>query len=470
MAKKSFAELADNILAHIGGKDNISFATHCMTRLRLTLKDRSLVQEDEIKNLDGVLGTQWAGEQLQIIIGPNVTKVYAELCNKAGLALEKPVRENLDHPKEKLTVKSVISKVLDYVSGSMAAMIPALLGVGLCRVIATILGPNMAHIIEKEDNLYILLNLAYDSFFYYLPILIGFGAAKKLNIPAPMGALMGAVLLAPNYVNMVTNEQPFDFLGINIPLINYSQSMIPVLLSVALLALLYHFFAKVSPDIITTIVTPFLSILITVPITFIVLAPIGDIVSNAVADALTIFGNTTGFIGVGVVAALYNFLVMTGMHGPINMVFMTDYFEKGYMAGIASGGVASIWACYGVALGAFLRFKNKKEKSNALGYFISGFVGGITEPTLFGLCLKYRRCFIPMSIGAFVGGAYMGLTNVVRYLVGGGSNFLMLVKFTGGTTANLVNAVIGCLLAMAVATALTCIMGVTKEDKAEQNV
>jgi PTS system beta-glucosides-specific IIC component len=320
----------------------------------------------------------------------------------------------------------------------------------------------MLHLIEKEDNLYILLNLAYDAFFYYLPILVGFGAAKKLNIPAPMGALMGATMLAPNYVDMVANNQPFDFLGINIPLVSYSQTMIPVLLSVALLALLYHFFAKVSPELITTIVTPFLSILITVPITFIVLAPIGDTLGKSIAGALTAFGDATGFLGVGIVAALYNFLVMTGMHGPINMVFMTDFFEKGYMSGIASGGVVSIWACYG--------FKDKKEKSNALGYFISGFVGGITEPTLFGLCLKYRRCFIPLSIASFVGGAYMGLTGVVRYLVGGGSNFLMLVKFTGGTTANLVNAVIGCLMSMILAAVLTYIMGVTKEDKAEQNV
>lgn len=464
MAKINFAELADQILALVGGKDNITFATNCMTRLRMTLKDRSLAQEEEIKKLDGVLGSQWSGEQLQIIIGPSVPKVYAALCDKAGLAKQKSVDENLDGPKEKLTVKSVLAKILDYVSGSMASTIPALLGVGLCRVIATILGPNMLHVIEKDHNLYILLNLAYDSFFYYLPILVGFGAAKKLNIPAPMGGLMGATLLAPNFVSMVANEQPFDILGVNVPLINYSQAMIPALLSVALLALLYHFFAKVSPEIITTIVTPFLSILITVPVTLVVLGPVGTVIGKAIANGLTAFGNATGFLGVGVVAGLYNFLVLTGMHGPVNMIFMADFFEKGYMSNIASGSGTAMWACFGVALGAFLRLKNKKEKSNALGYFISGFVGGITEPTLFGLCLKYRRCFIPLTIASFVSACYMGITHVTRYLVGGGGNFLSILKFTGGTTANLVNAIIGCLMAMVLGAVLTYIMGFSKEE------
>lgn len=464
MAKKNYDELAEKILELVGTAENITYATHCMTRLRLEIKDQSIVKVDEIKNIPGLLGAQWSGGQFQIIVGPDVPKLYAEVCNKAGLAMQAAVNENLDAPKEKLTFKKVGGKIMDYLAGSITPLIPAMLGAGLCKSLSAILGPYMLNVIGETSNVYILLNFMYDGFFYFLPIMVGFNAAKKMNIPQVLGAYMGAVLLAPTFMDMVTNGTPFDIFGIPVTMVNYSQSVVPVILSVAFMGFLYKLFVKIMPNAITTVSTPFLTVLIAVPVSLLALAPMGTFISNAISGAIVAFGNATGFIGVGVIGAIYEFLVMTGMHGPITMPFLMDFFEKGYMTGPMLGIGCASWACFGVALGAFLRLKNKEEKSAAGGFFITSFLGGITEPTLYGLCMKHTRCFIPLVIGSFVGGAYLGITHVCSYVMGGASNFLTLISYTGGTTANLINGVIGSLLSMAIATVLTYFIGFGKEE------
>ena len=137
---------------------------------------------------------------------------------------------------------------------------------------------------------------------------------------------------------------------------------------------------------------------------------------------------------------------------------------KGYQSGPILGATCATWAAFGVALGAFFRLKDKQEKATAGGFFISGVVGGITEPVLYGTCMKYRRCFISLMIGGFVGGAYLGITNAIQWVMAGGTNFLMLLGFTGGSTANLVNGIIGSLLSMVAAAVATYFIGFSKDE------
>lgn len=456
-------KIAQEVLEAVGGKDNVTSATHCMTRLRLNLKDMGLPNEETVKNINGVIGVVQAGGQYQIIIGQNVPKVYAEFCAMTGLAVQETINENLDGPKEKLTLKGIGKMIMDYTAGTMAPMIPAMMGAGLCKALVALLGPNMLNLIGETHNLYILLNFVYDGFFYFLPIMVGFNAAKKVNLSPTLGALMGGILLAPAFMDIVTAGTPFDILGIPVTLVNYSQSMVPALLSVAFMGLIYRFLAKVMPDTLTTIFTPFLTVVISVPVSLIALAPLGNIIANALGAGIAAFGSL-GFIGSAFIGAIWEFLVMTGMHGPVIMTMMVDFFEKGYMSGAGVAPAAATWACWGVALGAFLRLKNKQEKSTAGGFFVSGIVGGITEPTLYGLCMKYRRCFLTLVIGGAVGGAYLGFTKVCTYVMGGASNFLNLINYTGSTTANLVNGIIGNLLALVVAAVATYFIGFSKDE------
>ena len=457
-------KIAQEVLEAVGGKDNVTSATHCMTRLRLTLKDMGLPNEETVKNINGVVGVVQAGGQYQVIIGQNVPKVYAEFCNMTGLAMQETIKENLDGPKEKLTVKSFFGNIMNYIAGSMVPMIPAMMGAGLCKALSAILGSSMLGVMADDSDLAILLNFVYDGFFYFLPIMVGFNAAKKMNIPPHLGAYMGGILIAPAFVQMVTDGTPFTIFGINVTMVNYSQSVVPILLSVAFMGLVYYILTKVIPDTLSTIFTPFLTLIITVPVSLLALAPLGNIISNAIGSGIAAFGNATGFFGVAVIGAIWEFLVMTGMHTPVIMVFLVDGMAKGFMSGAILGAHCATFAAFGVALGAFLRLKNKQEKATAGGFFISGFFGGVTEPTLYGLCMKYRRCFISLMIGGFVGGAYMGITGVRQYVMATISNCLGAIAFTGSTTANLVNGIIGSVLALVAAAAATYFIGFSKDE------
>ena len=217
------------------------------------------------------------------------------------------------------------------------------------------------------------------------------------------------------------------------------------------------------PDTLTTVFTPFLSMLISLPFILCLLAPLGTILGSHISNGLAWFGMNTGFLGVAFIAAIWQLLVLTGMHMALMMPMMASFFETGIQSGPMISGSFATWACFGVALGAALRLKDKKEKSAAFAAFTSGIVGGITEPTLYGICFRYTRCFVTSAIGAFAGGACGGILNVCAYSITS-SNFLALLSFSGGTTANLLNGIISCAVSLVVGVVTTYLFGFSSKD------
>lgn len=443
--------------------ENVANATHCMTRLRLNLKDDTIPKDDEVKAIDGVLGVVRSGGQYQVVIGQNVPKVYAEVCNIGGFVAAKPVEENLDKPKEKLTAKVIGSNILNYMAGSMTPMIPIMMAAGMFKTLMAVLGPDFFGLISAESNLYILLDFLYDAGFYFLPILVGFNAAKKLDVNPMLGAYMGAILIVPDLINIVAAGEPFTVFGIPMALNNYSQTLLPIVLSVWVMSYVNKFVSRIMPDALSTVFTPFLTMLIMTPISLCALAPLGAFLGTYISNGLIAFGNVGGFLAVAVVAALWDFLVMSGMHIVIIMFMLNNLFTLGYMDGVCVSGTYATFAVFGVALGSFLRLKNKEDKSMSMGCFISGFVGGVAEPTLYGLCFKYRRTFITLMIGGFLGGVYSGLTHVTMNLLTS-TNVLLILGFLAGGTTNTVNGIIACVIAFGSATVLTYLFGFSKKD------
>ena len=459
-------QLAEKILDAVGGRENIANAAHCMTRLRLNLKDTSVPSDEEIRKIPGVLGVNRNGDQYQVIIGPSVSKVYDEVCRIGNFAKEAPVEENLDGKKDKMTLAAAGKNILNYMTGCMTPMIPVLLAAGLCRAFNAILGPNILGLYGEESDIYVLFEMLYEAGLYFMPILIGFSGAKLLGANQMMGAFAGAILITPSFVNIVNAGETFTVFGIPCTLTSYGQTAIPAMLSVAAMSMIYRFFKKYVPDALTTIFTPFLTILVTAPIELCLLAPLGTIIGNGISTGLLAFSESTGFLGVAVIAALWEFLVMTGMHLALMMPMMASFFETGVMTGAATAGTYATWAVFGVALGAMIRLKGKHKKGESLGFFISGIVGGITEPTLYGICFNYKKCFLTMAAGAFIGGAYAGITNTYIYTMAS-ANFLSLLGFTGASGMNVVNGVIACILSMAAAAVLTAVFGFSKSDRQE---
>lgn len=465
-------QIAQAVLQAIGGAQNVKDATHCMTRLRIALKDDSIPHDDEVKAIDGVLSVIRGAQMYQVVIGTNVPHVYEAFCEMAHIDQKEAIDDaeaaaadaQLSAPKKAWTPQRVGRSILDYMAGCMTPLIPVLLAGGLCSAINAIFGPGLLNLYSAESDIYILFNFVYNAAFYFMPILAGVNAGRHLGISPMLGGFIGCILMAPAFAAYAASGDPFTVYGIPCDTsTSYAQTVLPIMLCVPLYALVYKLIAKVMPDVLTTVFTPILSLVISLPFMLCLLAPLGTLVGNAISGGLAWFGNNTGFVGVAVISAIWEFLVVTGMHMALMMPMMASYFETGVQTGAMVSGSFATWACFGVALGAALRLKSKAGRGNAIGMFVSGIVGGVTEPTLYGLCFEHTRCFLGIVIGGFVGGAYAGITQVCAYAITS-SNFLALLSFVGGETANVVNGIISCALALIVSTVVTYFFGFSKQE------
>lgn len=458
-------KIAETVLSAVGGAGNVTSVTHCMTRLRFNLKDESIPRDEEVKKLSGVLGVARSGGQYQVIIGQNVPKVYQEVLSMGSFQSAAPVNENLDKSKEKLTPKKLGMNILNYLAGSLTPLIPILIGAAMFKTLLSILGPDMLKLFRAESGLYKLFDFVYDAGFYFLPIFIGYTAASKIGASPILGMFMGGILLAPDFLAMATAEEAVSFTVLGIPcmLNDYSQSVLPIVLSVWAMSYVEKLFKKIIPDALSTIFVPFLTILVMLPISLCALAPLGAFAGQYVSAALISFGNVGGFVAVAVIAAVWEFLVMSGMHVVMIVTVLNIYITTGYETVIWPAALCATAATFGIALGAFLRIKDKEEKSLSLGYFISGIIGGVTEPALYGIGLKYKRPLLGLMIGGALGGAYVGITHSYMYALGA-TNFLMVLSFSGAGTANFVNGVIGCIISLAGAAAATYFIGFDPKD------
>lgn len=456
-------QIAENIIKSVGGKENVSHVTHCMTRLRFNLKDDSIPKDDQVKKIDGVLNVQRSGGQYQIIIGQKVPKVYDEVVKIGGFQNASSSDSDKSHTKEKLTLKSLVSNILNYLAGSLTPLIPILIGAAMFKTVLSIFGPDMLGLFSEKSDLYKLFDFVYDAGFYFLPIYIGYTAANKIGASPVLGLFMGGILLSPDFMKMAADGTKFTVFGIPTMVNDYSQSVLPIILSVWAMSYVEKFFRKHIPDALSTIFVPFLTILVMLPVSLCALAPLGAFLGQYVSKGLIAFGNVGGFLAVAVIAALWEFLVMSGMHIVMVVTVMNVFMTQGKETVIWPAALCATAATFGIALGAFLRIKNKKEKSLSLGYFISGTIGGVTEPSLYGIGLKYRRPLIALALGGALGGAYAGLTHSYMYSMGA-TNFLMVLSFSGSTPANFINGTIAVLISVISSAALTYFFGFSKND------
>lgn len=460
-------QIAASVLEAVGGKENVSFVSHCMTRLRFTLKDRAVPDEAKIKNIDGVLGVQETGGQFQVIVGQNVAKVYDELCALGGFAKQAAIDEALDEPREGFSLKRLGSDLLSYLSGTMVAFIPVMLAAAMFKTLAVILGPGMLGLLAEDDGIYVLLNLLFNAGFYFMPIYLGYTAAKKLGATPVLGMFMGGILIEPSLVQMATEGAKLSVAGFDLPIFNYAQTVFPVLLSVGLMYWVEMFLKRHLPEAVSSVFTPFLTMLVSAPVGLFVLAPLGNELGNVVATIFMTLGNQGGIVGIAattILAGIWQFVVMTGMHVVINTLASANMLQTGVDNLVFVAGLASGWATFGMAAGAFLRLKNKKAKSLAFGYLISAVVGGITEPTLYGIGFRYKRALLGIVAGGAAGALFASIMSVGIYVMPASASCINIVSFMGGNSMNFVYGALEVGIAFLVSTAVTYFFGFTKED------
>lgn len=457
-------KIAAEILKAVGGEANITNATHCMTRLRLTLKDESLADTEAVKGISGVMGQQFKAGQYQVIIGTNADKVYKEFANISGIENASSEDSTSYTSGKKLTLKSVGTGIMDTLSGSLTPVIPVILAASIFKMIVAVFGPDMLGILSTESNLYTLFTFVGDAGYYFFPLLLGYTSAKKMGVSPVLGIFMGGIMLHPTMVQMATDGAAFTIYGIPCNVQNYSSTLLPIILSVWAMSYVERFFKKIIPDTLKILFVPVLTIAVMLPVSLCILGPAGAFLGKYICALIIAFSNTFGFVGAAVIGALWEFLVMTGMHHVMITQMILVFSETGCDPVVTLGAASASLAVTGMCLGCALAFKGKEEKSLSLSYVVATFLGGVTEPGLYGLGMRYRKPFIGMAAGGFAGGLYAGLMGVKAYAMVPVASFLAMTGYAGGSTMNLVHGIISGAIAVVVATIVTYVL--CREKKA----
>lgn len=460
MAKKErFEDLANRVIDLLGGKDNIEFFTHCVTRLRFNVKDKGEVEVEEIKKIEGVIGCQWSGEQFQIIIGQAVDDAYQLICEKTGFAQEKGIKENLDSPKKKFSFNAV----MDAISACVTPCIPVLIGCGLVKIIV-LLG-EMLGILSADSSTDIVLTFVGDSGFYFLPVMIGAFTAKKFGGNTALGALMGSMFIHPTFIAKVAEGTALSVFGLPIYSATYTSTLFPAFLTVIVMCYVERFVAKHSPDSIRAITEPILTILVMIPLGFCVLGPIGAFLGNYIAAAVMFIYEHIGFMGVGLLAAFYPWLVLTGMHTGFTPYLLNAFATVGYDPIVIVASVINNVNQGAACLAVALKTKDNNLRSTALSCAITAIVGGVTEPALFGVNFRLKRPIYGAMIGSFIGGAIAGLGKVYCYAFVGSGGLFAIPAFINERTQNLILMVVAMAVGMVATFVATLILH--KNENAE---
>lgn len=401
-----YDELVTYIYENIGGAANVKTANHCATRLRLQLIDGSKFNDDALKKNKFILGTVKREQDIQLIIGPDVPKVYALFTDKMDTTSETIA----SHGKQQKTLKHYGTMVVDFISGTFVPVLPVLVAAGLVSAVLNI-GVTFFGL-AADSGTYTVLNAINNAGFYFLPVFIGYSAARKLGIDGMMGMFLGAIMVH-SFINGV---EGLSFLGVSIPTISYNTTTIPVIFGVLFMALLDKGADKVIPQSIKYFVKPLFVILITVPVTLIVLGPLGNMVGGYIANGLGFMYEKLGWFSVGLLGAATPLLVMTGTNQalfPLVFAMLGDYgYDSFVMPAMLAANVA-----VGASALAISILENKSDK-RALA-FSAGLTGvmGITEPAIFGVLINYRSAFIGAISGGAIGGILAGFVQLKQYAV-----------------------------------------------------
>ena len=462
MAGKNYQEMAEQILQAVGGKENVQSITHCITRLRFRLKDKTAVKEDEIGKIDGVMGCQYSGEQFQVIVGTSVGKVYSIVSDLAGHA-EGGQTEKGEAPKEKLTIKNLGSRIITGLTSCITPVLPVIICAGMLTLVQTVLGPTMLGLLSADSGVYTVLSFAANAGFYFLPVFLGYTSAKYFKANPLIGMLMGAILLHPTFTDLVAAGTPLDIFGIPVTAATYSTSVVPIILICFVMSYVERFFSRIIPDVVKLVFVPVCTVLVMLPLGLCLLGPLGYILGNYISVFFLWLHDVLGPVAVGLIAAAYLPLIITGMHHTINMAAVVSMMSLGYDNVVLVGAAAATLASIGANIGFTLKAKKKENKSLGLTCVVMQALVGLGEPGIYGIYLPHRSVFAAELLGAFSGGVVMSLLGCKLYALTA-SNIMILLGFVGGeSNMNFICAVIGGLVAAVVAIVVTMVLKL-KED------
>lgn len=440
MASTSASEIVDAV----GGPGNIASLTHCATRLRFQLNDGEKVDKTAVEAIPGVLGAvPQAGDRFQVVIGGGVQTVYNDIMAlpvmaggaSAGGGADESIadikaRERAKGPRG---TNAWLDSLFEFLSDSFRPILGALLGASLFITFMALMAT--LHVIPAWnapgvtlDPSWAFVNLMWQCVFVFLPLMVAYNASQKIGADPWVGFSIMAVLMLPSFSGLATGVEKtplFGFQqaqvaivqvwGLPMPIADYSSQVFPPLLMAAVLGLVYKGLKKVIPENIQLIFVPFLAMLIMIPLTAFLIGPIGVYVGAGLASALAAINTFSPFIFAIVIPLAYPFMVPLGLHWPINAIMLLNIQTLGYDF---IQGPMGAWnfACFGATAGVLVlawREKDKQMRQTATGALAAGLLGGISEPSLYGIHLRFKRIYPRMLVGCLTGGLIIGIGSLV---------------------------------------------------------
>lgn len=443
-------QLGNEILELVGGEGNIISLVHCATRLRFKLRKHSEANKDALINHPEVITVVEKGGQFQVVVGNRVGKVYSEIMKNHAI---KGGDEGAEGGGEKV---SVVSRVFEYISGTFSPLIPALAGAGMIKALLAVL--TLLNVLDAKSTTYAVLNAASGGVFYFLPVFVGITAARKLNTNPFVGGAIAAGLLEPNFTALIEQSGNINFLNIPLLAIDYSSTVFPMLIAIAIYALLEKVLKKYTPDTIQLFFVPMISLLIMVPLTALAFGPFAEYVSAGIGSGIVFMLDKSAILTGILIAAAWPILVILGVHWGITPISIANFSRGGDMINPITA--AATFAQMGIALGVYLRArKNKNLQSLSFAALLSGLFAGVTEPILYGIILRYKKLIPILLASGGLGGAFIAVFDVRVF------TFVFNSMFTIPAYSPMVGYGIGIGISFAAAAILTFIIGAEGKKK-----
>lgn len=466
-----YGELAKEIVKNVGEKENVSSLTHCITRLRFKLKDEGKAKDDVIKNMDGVVTVMKSGGQYQVVIGNHVPEVYADVMPLLG------IDEGGNDRDEETPKGSLFNRAIDAISGIFQPILGIMAACGMVKGLNALFVA--IGLYTDAGGGYLLLNAIGDGLFHFMPLFLGYTAAKKFQLKPMIGLVIGAIMCYPTVQNSALSQSGdalytlfagtmfesavyTEFFRIPMIAMDYTGTVIPVIFVVYFASKCEKFFSKYIPDLVKFFFVPMLTLLVAIPAGFLLIGPLASFGSAVVAKGVMTVRSVSPMLAGAIVGLTWQILVIFGLHWGFIPVYINNILTNGY-DNVMMPFFACTFATSAVVLAIFFKTKNKQLKEMALPNFISG-IFGVTEPAIYGILLPLKKPFIISCIAGGIGGGFYGAFNFRKFMMGGMGifEFPAMIEPDGGM-GNLIVAVSGVAITMVIAFVATMILYKEKE-------
>lgn len=494
-----YEQLAKEIVRNIGGRENVSGLTHCITRLRFKLRDEKKANDDVLKKMDGVVTVMKSGGQYQVVIGNHVPEVYEDVMELLGPDQDGTAgggaggtagggaggsaggrhADGSPGGGDAGEKGSLFNRAIDVISGIFQPILGIMAACGMVKGLNALFVAMGLY--TAAGGGYLILNAVGDGLFYFLPLFLGYTAAKKFGLKPMIGLVIGAIMCYPSVQagalsaggealytlfagSIFESEVYMEFFGIPMIAMDYTGTVIPVIFVVYFASLCEKFFSRFVPDLVKFFFVPMLTLLVAVPAGFIVIGPLAVFGSTVIATAVMTVRNFSPMLAGAIVGLTWQILVIFGLHWGFIPVYINNIMTLGY-DNVMMPFFACTFATSAAVLAVFFKTKDRKLKEMALPNFISG-IFGVTEPAIYGITLPLKTPFVISCIAGCIGGGFYGAFNFRKFMMGGMGifEFPAMIEPDGGM-GNLIVAVVGVAITMAVAFGATMVFYKDKDEE-----